>query len=188
MPQLVLGRLRRDLMVLGTVNEGDNIDARKLAEDAVAQGRAAETWVIDAIGYFSETEHNWQGIDAGAPLVGAFAPASVPALNPNNGADGIDDRPQESLAASDQEAVSLRTNIERAAEEGPKGPETGLADRLHSEAQGAGTAGTRAAGPLAGAGHVGGASEPKKDVEGDASGDQTKETQKAPAERPQAKR
>ena len=84
---LVLGRLRRDLMVLASVEGGASPSAQDIAEQAVKEGRAAETWVISFSDYFSESNVPWGNVDTHS--VGVVSPsdkpASVPPLNPDAG-------------------------------------------------------------------------------------------------------
>jgi hypothetical protein len=51
---VAIGRLRRDTMILGHDEDVDVIN--QLASSAVREGRAAEVFVFEAIGYFSESE------------------------------------------------------------------------------------------------------------------------------------
>lgn len=131
---LLLGRLRRDTMVLGTSENAE--DLQRQGEDAVKQGRAAEVWIIPCSGYFSESDQNWGGIDRYQGGTRDVPPSSVPALNPGAGEqepDGISDRP----------TVSIASNIaEKEQEQRDSGDliDTGPADRLAEAARGSTTA------------------------------------------------
>lgn len=101
---ILLGRLRRDLMLLG--HSESSSDLADQAEKAVKEGRAAETFVLAVSSYFSEADHNWdpEGTMAGAK------PSDVPPLNPDNGE-------QQSLATSDRPFTTPRLEIEKAVKE-----------------------------------------------------------------------
>lgn len=127
---LLLGRLRRDTMILGASENTD--DLKTQGEDAVKQGRAAEVFIIECVGYFSESDQNWGGIDRYQGGTYDTAPASVPPLNPGAGE-------QEPEGTSDEPTVSIAGNIEAAAEEQRKSGDlvdAGEADRLATMARG----------------------------------------------------
>lgn len=132
---IALGRLRRDTMILGA---GTKDEIQTLAEQATKEGRAAEVYVVAVAGYFTESTHNWSGLDtftvgtAAGSLPGS---AQTPALNPDSGA-----QPPTSAEKTDSpmEPETVAGNIAQAAADGPKGPDTGKADRHAEEAKGAG--------------------------------------------------
>lgn len=51
---ILIGKLRRDTMILGHSEDPNEVNA--LGSAAVREGRAAEVFVIEAVGYFSESE------------------------------------------------------------------------------------------------------------------------------------
>ena len=73
---IALAVLRRDVMILGS---GTQAEIEKLATDATSQGRAAEVFVVPVAGYFSESQHEWNGLDT--YQVGV-APAGIPVATP----------------------------------------------------------------------------------------------------------
>lgn len=130
---LALGRLRRDTMILGA---GNKTEVTTLAEQATSQGRAAEVFIIAIAAYFSEADHNWDGVDqytvSGAPRDGLPAPGV--ALNPGGGEQPLTPSEKAETSAPPE---TIAGNIAKAAEEGPKGPDAGKADVLKEEAKGA---------------------------------------------------
>lgn len=100
---ILIGRLRRDVMMLG---HGNAKDLKAEAEAAVKEGRAAETFVIAVEAYFSEADHNWdpEGTNARSK------PSDVPPLNPGAGE-------QQSLTTSDRPFTTPRLEIEKANQE-----------------------------------------------------------------------
>lgn len=102
--RILLGRLRRDLMLLASEldnNEGQSLE--DIGEAAVKQGRAAEAFIIKVDGYYSEADHNWVGVDLG---VDHGKQVTLPPLNPG---------PDEQEVADDPKATpgeSIRGNIE----------------------------------------------------------------------------
>lgn len=96
---IAIGRLRRDTMILGSDEDAEAIGV--LAASAVREGRAAEVYIIEAVGYFSESE-----IDFQPPAVASRAQyadqtdARVPLLNPSTGEQSLDNsNPDDSKAA-----------------------------------------------------------------------------------------
>lgn len=53
---LAIGRLRRDLLI---VAQGEAEQVAAISKAAVLEGRAAEVFVVEAVGYFSESEVRW---------------------------------------------------------------------------------------------------------------------------------
>lgn len=130
MGQILFGKLRRDVMILAHSAEGDDAtDMKEAAEAAIRQGRAEEVFVVEASFYMAASGIAWGNIDA--PIERAQElPSSVPLLNPGSSSA------QESLDVPDVEVTSVRNEIRKAAEDGPKGPDTGLADQLKRESTG----------------------------------------------------
>lgn len=76
---LAIGRLRRDLLI---VAQGEAEQVAAISKAAVLEGRAAEVFVVEAVGYFSESEVRWDSdaIDQSAKSVATPAD-SGPLLN-----------------------------------------------------------------------------------------------------------
>lgn len=76
---LAIGRLRRDLLI---VAQGEAEQVAAISKAAVLEGRAAEVFVVEAVGYFSESEVRWDSdaIDQSAKSV-ATPSDSGPLLN-----------------------------------------------------------------------------------------------------------
>lgn len=129
---LALGRLRRDTMILGA---GNAKEMEQLAKAATTEGRAAEVFLISIVGYASEKEHDFSAIDT-FTVTGRGQPggAQTPALNPGAGPQppSVEEKTQSEL-----EPTSIAAQIEKNAQEGPKGPDTGTADARKEEAKGA---------------------------------------------------
>lgn len=93
---LVLIRLRRDIMSLGTFESAS--DARDIADQARKQGRAAEGWVIPISEHFSESDIAWANVDTVPRIASTDEPQSNPPLNPQADDEGNPTGEQESLA------------------------------------------------------------------------------------------
>lgn len=89
MTKILFGRLRRDIMLLGTDADGET-DLVQIAKDAVSQGRAAEAFIVEASAYFTEASISWD--PEGTNL--ASEVASIPPLNPGQGEQESVDDPQ----------------------------------------------------------------------------------------------
>lgn len=86
---IVVGKLRRDTMILDSGTDQDQLFA--LASSAVREGRASEVFIIEALGYFSEAEIDF--IPKPAATEGRYAdqsPDRVPLLNPSTGEQSLD--------------------------------------------------------------------------------------------------
>lgn len=86
---IVIGKLRRDTMILDSGTDSDQLFA--LASSAVREGRASEVFIIEALGYFSEAEIDFQ--PKAAVVEGRYAdqsPDRVPLLNPSTGEQSLD--------------------------------------------------------------------------------------------------
>lgn len=76
---LAIGRLRRDLLIVAQ-GEADQVAA--ISKAAVLEGRAAEVFVVEAVGYFSESEVRWDSDAIDSPSKSVPTPAdSGPLLN-----------------------------------------------------------------------------------------------------------
>lgn len=86
---IAIGRLRRDTMILASDEDSDVIN--KLAASAVREGRAAEVYVVEAVGYFSESEVDFVEAEP-AREARRFdqGSARVPLLNPSTGEQSAD--------------------------------------------------------------------------------------------------
>lgn len=74
---LAIGRLRRDLLIVG---QGDAEQVKTIAKAAVLEGRAAEVFVTQISGYFSESEVRWDADKIDVAEAGAASPSETPAL------------------------------------------------------------------------------------------------------------
>lgn len=86
---IVVGKLRRDTMILDSGTDQDQLFA--LASSAVREGRASEVFIIEALGYFSEAEIDF--IPRPQATEGRYAdqsPDRVPLLNPSTGEQSLD--------------------------------------------------------------------------------------------------
>lgn len=88
---VVFGKLRRETIILGSFDSVS--DATKLAEDAVREGRASETFVIAASAAFSESNINFANPDAARASIPVAPARSVP-LNPNAGEQPAEPDPE----------------------------------------------------------------------------------------------
>lgn len=129
---LALGRLRRDTMILGA---GTAKEMEELAKSATSEGRAAEVFLLNISGYASEKEHDFSMIDTFI-VTGRGQPggAQFQGLNP---AEGPQPPTVEEKTDSKLEPTSIAEQIAKAAQDGPKGPDTGKADVQKEEAKGA---------------------------------------------------
>lgn len=113
MTKVLIGRLRRDLMLLG--REGDQpeeLSFEDFAKLAVKQGRAEQVFILEASSIFSASEIAWANVDGGKDT-----PASLPALNPESGEQESRDEPDTKLTGINEH----RSNIEGL----PRGPSSG---------------------------------------------------------------
>lgn len=65
---LAIGRLRRDLLI---VAQGEAEQVAAISKAAVLEGRAAEVFVVEAVGYFSESEVRWDSDAIDSPTKSA---------------------------------------------------------------------------------------------------------------------
>jgi hypothetical protein len=78
---LVIGKLRRDVMILGT--HDNESDAAHDAEEAVKQGRAQESFVLVAGYAFSASDRPWVNPDNGGGFTVNFPGDQTPATDPS---------------------------------------------------------------------------------------------------------
>lgn len=76
---VAIGRLRRDLLIIG---QGTQAEVQALAKAAVSEGRAAEVHVIRSLGFFSESAIRWDADAIDTPRANPSAESdSGPLLN-----------------------------------------------------------------------------------------------------------
>lgn len=74
---LAIGRLRRDLLIVG---QGSAEQVKAIAKAAVLEGRAAEVYVTPISGYFSESEVRWDADKIDVAQASEASPGETPAL------------------------------------------------------------------------------------------------------------
>lgn len=81
---VAVGRLRRDTMILASSEDANEMN--ELASAAVREGRAAEVFIFEAVGYFSESEVDFipAPIESRAQRADS-GEARPPLLNPSTG-------------------------------------------------------------------------------------------------------
>lgn len=133
---ILLGKLRRDVMILETNDDLDHL--QQTGAEAVATGRAQEAFIIPCEAFYLASDHNWSGIDTpAAHIVGLDSSTQSPPLNPLSG----EQPPPPILQQSNLPGETILGNKQAISDAGAKGPDTGSNPDLTPSAGALSTAG-----------------------------------------------